>query len=116
MGGETRPFCGLQGLTIRSVVSSLGTFVRCDSNADAKQDIADAVWTLNELFYSGPQAPCREAGDCNDDGRVDVSDALFSIRFLFLGGPTPPAPFPECGADPDSSPVSCPPGSGGACS
>ena len=83
-------------------------FLRGDSNADGRLDIADPVWTLNGLFCSGPAAPCPDAADPNDDGEVDVSDALHGITYQLLGGPPPPAPFPGCGLDATPDAIGCP--------
>ena len=44
-----------------------------------------------------------KAVDANGDGAVNISDATFSLNFLFSGGPTPPAPFPDCGTEPEGS-------------
>ncbi len=72
-------------------------FRRGDANDDARVDLADAIWILNELVRDGPRTPCRLAADANDDARVDVSDAIWIAHYRFLHGPPPPAPFPACG-------------------
>jgi hypothetical protein len=64
-------------------------------------DLADAIYTLQYLFLSGP-GPCRDAMDSNDDGRVDIGDAVYLLVFLFVDGPAPAVPFPYPGIDPTS--------------
>ncbi len=73
-----------------------GSFLRGDSNSDGLVDTADAIWTLNELFQSGPSSPCIAATDANADGFVDASDATYLLSFRFLDGPPPPSPYPSC--------------------
>jgi hypothetical protein len=82
-------------------------FLRGDANGDARVDIADAVWTVRAVFSPIGDTGCQDASDANDDDLVDVSDAVFLIAYQFRGGAQPPAPFPECGVSPDSSPLSC---------
>lgn len=81
-------------------------FVRGDANGDGIVDTLDLEVVIDVLL--GGPAPCRKALDCNADRRIDVRDYLFLNEFLVFGGAAPPAPFPECGGDPDSeSPFSC---------
>jgi len=89
----------------------VGSFIRCDANADGRFDLSDAVWIVNELFRGGSPTLCRDAGDCNGDTLLDLSDTVFSVSYLFLRGSTPPAPFPACGIDPRSTEATCPAGS-----
>lgn len=74
-------------------------FLRGDCNDDGIVNIADGIWTLNELFQSGPSAGCAAACDANGDGMVDASDATYIFTYRFSGGAPPPAPFPDCGDD-----------------
>ena len=37
------------------------------------------------------------------EGRVDITDGISLLGFLFLGQEGPPAPFPACGIDPETS-------------
>jgi hypothetical protein len=93
-------------------------FLRADANNDRRVDIADGVWIINELFYSGPETLCRAAADANADGRRDLADAMFIIQYqlqpmrtpgnLF---PPPPAPFPNCGTADNVTFDDCPAGS-----
>lgn len=98
---------------IQTQLKSLGRFVRGDSNDDSEVNVADAIWTLSELFQSGPSSPCPEASDSNDDGAVNIADAQFTLNYLFSGGPTPAAPFGACGTDPDVWAQDC--AAGAAC-
>lgn len=78
-----------------------GRFIRGDVDGDGVVAINDPVRLLNELLQIGPASECREAGDVNDDGVRDLSDAVSLLQLLF--GPAtviPPAPYPDCGADP----------------
>ena len=83
-------------------------FIRCDANDDGKNDIADSIYIINELYRGGPPTACPDAADCNDDEMVDLSDAIYGIEYQFLSGDPPPAPFPGCGADDDQTEASCP--------
>jgi len=68
-------------------------FVRGNANDDAKVNIADPIWILNELFRAGPATGCPDAADANDDGMVDSADAVYLINHQFLAGPEPTAPY-----------------------
>jgi hypothetical protein len=58
-----------------------------DANGDDVVDIADIVFLLNYVFYSG--APPRGLADVNGDGVVDISDIVWLINFIFYAGPAP---------------------------
>jgi hypothetical protein len=114
VGGNTASACNQD--TARVIVSFgpllAQTFVRGNANDDLKVNIADAIWMINELFFSGPASPCRDAADANDDGATDSADAAYLIAFQFQvpeGSPPPPAPYPDCGVDPsgDDDGVPC---------
>ena len=72
-------------------------YLRGDSNNDNRVDIADPIWTISELFRSGPASTCQAAADANGDNMVDLGDAVYTLAYRFQNGPTPPAPFPDCG-------------------
>jgi hypothetical protein len=84
-----------------------GAFQRADCNADGAFNIADAVFTLANLFSGGPESTCVDACDSNDDGSINIADAVFALATLFSGGPNPPAPFGDCDADPTSDSLEC---------
>jgi hypothetical protein len=86
-------------------------FIRCDSNNDSKNDIADAIWIVNELFRSGPATACPAAADCDADGQESLTDALYCVNYQFRGGSAPPQPFPDCGTDEVIVTELCPGGS-----
>jgi hypothetical protein len=98
-------------LTVRIAFPRIAAFLRCDPNNDERNDLADVVWIVNELFRGGRETACANASDCNDDQRVDLTDAIFAVSYQFGRGPPPPAPFPTCGMDPDATETSCPAGS-----
>ena len=101
--GQTRsPGVG-GGSSITIFGEDQGRFIRGNANDDTKNDIADAIWIVNELFRGGPQALCRDAADANNDGAIDLSDALFIIGYQFQGQAPPSAPFPDCGTDPEGA-------------
>ncbi len=104
---------GLQDLDLVLSVEEprFADFVRCDPNGDGSNDLADAIWMLNDLFRGGVRTACRISMDCNNDNMGDISDAVYSLSFGFLGGPPPDAPYPECGTDDDITPENCPEGS-----
>jgi hypothetical protein len=91
-----------------SVDAQLVRFRRGDSNADARLDVSDAIYSLGFLFLGGPRPPCTDAADSNDDGRFDVSDSIHWLGYLFLGTASPPRPGPrDCGFDPTDDSLDC---------
>ena len=72
-------------------------FVRGDANGDGITDIADVVWSLQEIFNSGPQGTCHDSKDSNADLLFDVADPVWLISYIFTNGAAPPPPFPSCG-------------------
>ena len=83
-------------------------YVRGDTNADDSLNITDGVFILNFLFGGEGDPPCLAALDANHDGSRNVTDAVFILNFLFGGGANaPPAPFPDCGLDPEPDTVEC---------
>lgn len=94
------------------------SFIRGDSNNDARIDIADGIWIINMLFYGGQQTACLPAADADGDGSVKLTDAMFLFLYQLQVGhssndlaPAPPAPFPSCGTTPDATLENCPLGS-----
>lgn len=105
-------------LLLRGPTEERPRFIRGDANNDARVDIADGVWIVNELFYGGRVTRCRAAADANDDAKVDLADALYILRYQLQPGstpsnlyPKPPAPFPGCGTAPNVTFAECPAGS-----
>ncbi len=83
-------------------------FKRGDANSDGRFDIADAVFTIRDLFYSDLHLVCRKAADVNDDGRLDIADPIFIIDWQFRGsGKEPLAPYPNCGLDATADTLTC---------
>ena len=85
----------------------IGQFIRGDADGDGSVIvIGDAITVLGGLF-SGETIPCLAAADVNGDGAVDVADPITLLNFGLLGGAPPPAPFPDCGSDPEPSTLDC---------
>ncbi|HQF65699.1 MAG TPA: FG-GAP-like repeat-containing protein [Planctomycetota bacterium] len=82
-------------------------FVRGDSNADGRFNVADAVTVLGYLFASTPAPSCLDGADINDDGAVNVADPVTLLGYLFAGRPPPPPPFAVCGYDPTEDALGC---------
>ena len=82
-------------------------FRRGDANADGRQDISDAMFSLVYLFNGGPVPPCLRAADVDAGGGIDIADAVYLLRYLFAGETAPPAPFPGCGTDAGGGELSC---------
>lgn len=100
IGGASFPPAGVAAtITLRDLVAP--EFVRGECNGDGHYNIADGIWTLNMLFQGGPASSCNEACDANNDGAVDAADAMYTFFYQLLDGPAPPAPFPNCGTDPE---------------
>lgn len=78
-------------------------FIRGDADGDGIfNGLVDALFTLNFQFAGGPVGPCLEAMDADGDGNFSgLVDALLILAHQFQAGPPPPAPYPECGNDPD---------------
>jgi hypothetical protein len=112
VNGETQQYSCCQAANVTFAEPPISDFIRCDPNNDLQNDIADAVWILNELFRGGPPTACPASADCDNNGQEDVTDALFAVNYNFRGGSAPSAPFPGCGgADLLMSPEQCPAGS-----
>ena len=82
-------------------------FVRGDSNADGKLNIADAIYTLLYAFAEGTAPTCLDTADSNDDGAIDIADAIVVLQYLFVEGPVIPPPFPGCAVDPTIDDLTC---------
>jgi hypothetical protein len=108
--GQSASVCniGLARVHLRFKPLEEALCIRGNSNGDSRVSISDAIWILNELFFSGPPSPCQEAADTNDDGAVDASDAVLIVRHQFLGGAAPAPPFPLCGSVPEEDLLGCP--------
>lgn len=91
----------------RAEPASAPRFVRGDADAGGEADVADAVRILLCSFAGIACADCEDSADVDDDGAANVSDPVYLLRFLFLGGPPPPAPWPNCGADPTADALGC---------
>jgi hypothetical protein len=82
-------------------------FIRGDSNADFKIDIADPINTLTFLFARGASPLCQDAADTNDDGKIDIADPIRTLGHLFAATGPLPQPFPRCGQDPTNDKLPC---------
>jgi hypothetical protein len=81
-------------------------FRRGDANADAEENITDAIFILGWLFQGGEAPGCEKAADVDDSGHADLTDPIVLLRHLFQGAAPPPAPR-FCGRDPISDSLSC---------
>jgi hypothetical protein len=97
---------GRVGSTLLTVRPPAARFVRCDSNQDGRNDIADGVRIVDHLFHA-QEMGCLEAGDCNDDGRLSLGDALYCFDYQLREGPVYPPPFPTCGEDGSDDTLTC---------
>ncbi len=101
--GASIPACNTRfvSASIRFAPVENRPFRRGDANDDGKNNIADPIWILNELFRDGPRSPCDRAADANSDGTVDLADVSFEVTYLFERGEAPgdPGPF-ACGPSP----------------
>lgn len=82
-------------------------FLRGDTNADKRRNIADAITVVRFLFLGAGRPECLDAADANDDGRNDLTDAVFILSYLFRGGGEPPSPFESCGFDQSGGEPGC---------
>ncbi|MGE4620153.1 MAG: hypothetical protein AAEJ04_10130 [Planctomycetota bacterium] len=75
-------------------------YKRGDSNGDGIVNVADAIWSLQEIFNNGPEGTCFDAKNSNGDGLYDIGDPIWLISYIFSGGAAPPQPGPTtCGND-----------------
>ncbi|MBI5867138.1 MAG: M36 family metallopeptidase [candidate division Zixibacteria bacterium] len=64
-----------------------------DPNNDGVIDLFDIIFTIDEVFSGGPQAPkdpyCPHLSrsDYNCDNFIDVFDVAYAIEYVFSGGP-----------------------------
>ena len=81
-------------------------FVRGDADADGIfNPLVDALAILSYGFIPGSAVPpCLAAADCDGDNSFKaLPDGLYALNFGFVPGSPPiPAPYPECGEDPDT--------------
>jgi hypothetical protein len=112
VGGKTAEYCALaqQVLEIDIVPVQVGSFIAGDANGDARLDIGDPIWIINELFRSGLPSLCRAATDANGDDLIDLSDATHIIQYLFFAGAAPSGSL-TCAIDDAVTPEECPFGS-----
>jgi hypothetical protein len=89
------------------VQPDITTFVRGDSNGDAKVELADAIHTLGFLFLGTDTPACYDAADFNDDGKIGLVDPVATLTFLFASGKSPEQPFPAAGEDPTADGMGC---------
>jgi len=103
VGGATVNACNFETASVRVQLVPVTdrVFIRGNANNDSKVNIADAIWVINELFKAGPATVCRDAADVNNDAMIDLADATYLITHQFAGGTAPPAPYPDCGPDPE---------------
>lgn len=90
------------------VVTIGGLFSRGDVDGDGSLGLPDPIRALNALFVPGAEPlSCEDAADIDDDGVVNLGDPVALLGVLFLGDPPPPAPHPDCGADPTDDVLDC---------
>ena len=82
-------------------------FLRGDANLDRAADVSDAIAVLGYLFLGGGVLACEDTADADDNGEIEITDAIFLLGALFLGNGVVPAPFPDCGPDPQLDGLDC---------
>ena len=66
--------------------TTLGPFLRGDSNSDGRVDITDALY-LQAFLFNGGRAPlCYNTGDVNDNSALNFSDSVVLVQFLSYPG------------------------------
>jgi len=90
-----------------SVVVEGVAFVRGDSNASGRVDLADIIFILSYLFRSGETPPCLDAANVNGDIAIDISDAIYMLNYIFNHAAPPKPPFPDCGTIPKEESIGC---------
>ena len=79
-------------------IAAGGDFIRGDANGDGVVNVADAIWSLQEIFNNGPAGTCFDSKNFNGDLVYDIGDPIFLITYIFSNGTAPPTPGPiNCG-------------------
>ncbi|MGB1662240.1 MAG: hypothetical protein ACPHJW_08905 [Planctomycetota bacterium] len=91
VGGGSLPADGVEG-SLQFTGTTTNPFINGDCNGDTIVNIADIVWSLAELFKSGPSANCEAACDVNGDSTHDAADPVYTANYIFLSGPAPVGP------------------------
>lgn len=91
VGGGSLPATGVEG-SLQFTGTTTNPFISGDCNGDTIVNIADIVWSLAELFKSGPSANCEAACDVNGDSTHDAADPVYTANYIFLSGPAPVGP------------------------
>ena len=99
------------GRVIRVPTVDPGLFRRGDADGSGSVSAADATRVFDTIFAGGPDAlDClgqpfpdfADSADANDNEWLTIADFL-AVRSAASSGDPLPAPFPDCGADPDDS-------------
>ena len=117
--GIVPDFSDTLALTLQGGEGGAGPrFIRGDANNDARVDIADGIWLINDLFYSGPKTRVPGRGGCERRRQGRRRGRHVHLQLVLQPGrspgnlaPPPPAPFPNCGTDSDVTAQECPDGS-----
>ncbi len=81
-------------------------FLRGDTDADGRKNIADASTSLGFLFKGRPASlVCEKSADTNDSGFVDISDVVHLLLEIFRGDP--PVDPPGCCVDSTPDELTC---------
>ncbi|MEA3297458.1 MAG: hypothetical protein U9R56_06300, partial [candidate division Zixibacteria bacterium] len=61
-----------------------------DIDGSGNLDVADLIYLVNFMFYSGPEPLPYEAGNVNCIGdMINISDLIYLTNYMFLQGPEP---------------------------
>ncbi len=89
---------GVDSISLRAGVGP-ESFVRGDTDRDARLTVSDAIAILRALFAGRPLR-CPDSGDVDDDGELRLRDAIALLEYTFARGAPPAPPFPRAGTDP----------------
>lgn len=96
--------CLVAPLLPTSQLQAQSDFIRGDCNIDGGVDIGDVSWILLLGWIDGPPPACEGACDADGDGVFNtLLEAVWLLSYLYTGGAAPPAPFPACGPDVNTS-------------
>ena len=91
------------GVDICLVENPAPTYIRGDLDGSGALALNDVIFLLNYLFLQGAVPSCLAAGDADANGSTATTDAIYFLQYMFQQGPPPLAPFPTCGADPNTT-------------
>ncbi|MFH1686333.1 MAG: Ig-like domain-containing protein [bacterium] len=68
----------------------VGSFLRGDTDANAKYTINDIIFLAAYMFRGGAEPAPIESADTDGSGEVNVADLAYMVNYMYHAGPRPP--------------------------